>query len=318
MECLDFAKNAIKIAAQKGAVRAEADIDNLHSWSIEIRNGRADNLVYGEEYGLAIRVQSATGEVRFGCTLDFTDKGVEDLLDGLLFLPAYTEQRDDELLLPTGVNLLNGPAIYDPLLERISVQERIDRILELTYRKEDCKKLREKVDWRISYEDSLGETAVANSEGFEGTYQWTSCYSYARCISTKGRVGENQLYSRRLQNVLVPQLTWEATRALEYDREETHVAGEYEVKLSCFAAATLLMCVSEAFFGDNIARQLLFLHDACGKRIASPEVDIVDDGGLDWAVGSSPFDDEGVPPQRTEIVASGFYRRPMRNLASAS
>src|SRR5207302_3634967 len=53
------------------------------------------------------------------------------------------------------------------------------------------------------------------------------------------------------------------------------------------------------------------------QRIASPGVTIVDDGRRTDGLASRPWDAEGVPTQRTEVIASGVLRSYLHNSYTA-
>jgi PmbA protein len=70
-------------------------------------------------------------------------------------------------------------------------------------------------------------------------------------------------------------------------------------------AASLLRHVAAAAAGPPRYRGASFLLNRLGKTIASPAVTIVDDGTLPGALGSRPFDGEGLPVRRTMLVDQG-------------
>jgi PmbA protein len=63
--------------------------------------------------------------------------------------------------------------------------------------------------------------------------------------------------------------------------------------------------VAGAASGPSLYRRASFLLDRLGKRIAAPAVTIVDDGTIPRALGSRPFDGEGLATGRTVLVGEG-------------
>jgi PmbA protein len=45
-----------------------------------------------------------------------------------------------------------------------------------------------------------------------------------------------------------------------------------------------------------------------GQKIWSDQISISDDGLLDYGLGTSPFDDEGTPQQRTDLISKGEFK----------
>jgi PmbA protein len=87
-------------------------------------------------------------------------------------------------------------------------------------------------------------------------------------------------------------------------------------------ARSLIGSVFEAASGDAIWRSASFLAGKLGEPIAATNLTIVDDnlmllptgmGGF----GSSPFDGEGLPSQRTVVVEAGVLRNYLLNTYSA-
>ena len=70
-------------------------------------------------------------------------------------------------------------------------------------------------------------------------------------------------------------------------------------------AASLLRSIAGAASGPSLYRRASFLLERLGTRIAAPSVTIVDDGLLPGALGSRPFDGEGLATRRTVLVGEG-------------
>src|SRR5207244_10276579 len=73
-------------------------------------------------------------------------------------------------------------------------------------------------------------------------------------------------------------------------------------------ARSLLNHIFEAVSGSAIYRRSSFLVDQIGAPVASSDVTIVDDARRPAGLGSSPFDDEGIPAQTTPIIERGVLR----------
>jgi PmbA protein len=73
-------------------------------------------------------------------------------------------------------------------------------------------------------------------------------------------------------------------------------------------ARSLLNHLFEAVSGSSIYRRSSFLIEQIGAKVASSNVTIVDDALMPAGLGSSPFDDEGVPTQTTPIIENGVLR----------
>src|SRR5262249_59431130 len=72
--------------------------------------------------------------------------------------------------------------------------------------------------------------------------------------------------------------------------------------------ASLVRHIAGAASGPALYRGASFLVGKLGERIAAPPVTIVDDGTRPGALGSRPFDGEGLPVRKTPIVERGVLR----------
>jgi len=73
-------------------------------------------------------------------------------------------------------------------------------------------------------------------------------------------------------------------------------------------AAGLVRHIAGAAAGPALYRRASFLVGKLGERIAAPSVTIVDDGSIPGALGSRPFDGEGLSVRRTVVVEQGVLR----------
>jgi len=70
-------------------------------------------------------------------------------------------------------------------------------------------------------------------------------------------------------------------------------------------AASLVRHIAGAASGPSLYRRASFLLDRLGQSVAAPSVTIVDDGTMPGALGSRPFDGEGLAIRRTTVVDRG-------------
>src|SRR6185437_2022232 len=88
------------------------------------------------------------------------------------------------------------------------------------------------------------------------------------------------------------------------------------------AARSLLGSIFQAASGDAIWRSASFLAGQLGQQIATPALTIVDDNAMllptgAGGFGTSPFDGEGLPSQRTIVLADGILRTYLLNTYAA-
>ena len=82
------------------------------------------------------------------------------------------------------------------------------------------------------------------------------------------------------------------------------------------AFASILDNIGEATSIFSVEAGMSFFKDELGKNLGN--FTLIDDGTLKNGVGSSPFDAEGHPTQRTEVIKDGVLKTYLHNTSSAS
>jgi PmbA protein len=82
-------------------------------------------------------------------------------------------------------------------------------------------------------------------------------------------------------------------------------------------AASLVRAIAGAASGPSLYRRASFLLERLGTRVAAPAVSIVDDGRIEAALGSRPFDGEGLATRRTVLVGEGRLESYLLDTSSA-
>jgi PmbA protein len=80
---------------------------------------------------------------------------------------------------------------------------------------------------------------------------------------------------------------------------------------------SLLDNVAQLVNGDAVYRGASFLAGKLGEQVAGENVTVIDDGAMPGGFGSSPFDDEGVPTQRTTVIERGVLKSYLLNTYTA-
>lgn len=158
-----------------------------------------------------------------------------------------------------------------------------------------------------------GETWYASSTGFAAGYRSSVAHISVVPVA-KGSQGLQRDYwysqARHLEDLGSAEEVGHkaAQRTLRRLEARSITTCEVPVVFDPEAAATLLAHLAQAVVGQSIFRGMSFLAGRLGERIAPEFVNIIDDGRIPSALGSKPFDAEGVPTRRTAIVEEGQLR----------
>ncbi|MBU7013842.1 MAG: TldD/PmbA family protein [Theionarchaea archaeon] len=152
------------------------------------------------------------------------------------------------------------------------------------------------------------EIAVANSLGIEAFFRGT-----LSCFKINTRLGEGtgiaQRFSRNHKDLNSEALTEKAChKALNSRKTEPANPGSYQVVLEEQAVCEMLMYLAMMTFGAQpyLEGRSAF-SDHLGDQVADSSISIWDDG-LDERGFPLPFDAEGVPRQKVDLIEQGIAR----------
>jgi PmbA protein len=160
---------------------------------------------------------------------------------------------------------------------------------------------------------SAARILYANSHGFTGEYRGSSYgMSVAPVASSNGAMQRDYWYSsqRKFARLEAPEAVGRraAERALRRLDARKVKTCECPVVFDPEISANLLRHLSSALSGYALYKGASFLAGKLGEKIASENVTIVDDGTIPGALGSKPFDGEGLPTAKKTIVDGGVLR----------
>ncbi|KUK13276.1 MAG: Peptidase U62, modulator of DNA gyrase, partial [bacterium 42_11] len=82
--------------------------------------------------------------------------------------------------------------------------------------------------------------------------------------------------------------------------------------------ADFISLFSVLLSAENVQKGKSLLCGRLGKKIASDKFTLIDDGTMEKGMGSAPFDAEGFPTKRKEVVVDGILETYLHNLYTAS
>lgn len=153
-------------------------------------------------------------------------------------------------------------------------------------------------------------TAYGSTLGFMGSYRASNFgLTVVPVAAENGGMQRDYWYAvgRRFSTLPPPESIGRiaADRTLRRLGATTVSTQQVPVVFEAEAAAGLLRHLAAAVSGYALYRGTSFLIDMCGQRVASELVTVIDDGTIAGALGSCPFDGEGVAPRRTTVVDRG-------------
>jgi PmbA protein len=320
--------DVVALAVKAGATDAEVTAREGDEFSVNVRMGEVETLKESGSRGLGLRVflGKRSGSAS---TSDLTPEGIRQLVDGALALARVTEEDPFAGLPETGEfgAVESDLHLYFDDVYSLAGAERIEWA-----RRAEAAAL--KADPRItnsdggSFDAATGRKALANSRGFHSSYRSSYAGVAAAPLAkdADGRMQRDGWWSsaRCFAHLESPEAVGAeaARRTLRRLGARRVPTQRVPIIFAPETARTLIGSIFEAASGDAIWRGASFLAGKLGETIAAPSLTIVDDnimllptgvGGF----GTSPFDDEGLPSQRTVIVENGVLRNYLLNTYTA-
>ena len=175
-----------------------------------------------------------------------------------------------------------------------------------------------------SFDAAAGRKALANSLGFVGEYQRSYCsISAVPIASLPGSAAMQRDYwysvARTLRKLESPEEVGRiaAQRTLRRLGAKKVPTAKVPIVFDQLTASSLLGEIFDAVNGDAIYRHASFLTGKLGEKVFGENITVVDDGTKPGGFGTTPFDAEGVPSQRTTVIEKGVLASYLLNCYTA-
>jgi PmbA protein len=308
---LDLLDEVLSQARRAGATEADAFAFEDRSFSAQVRLGQVETVTHAREQHLALRAFVGRS-VATASTSDLSGPALVKLAEEAVALARVTAS-DEFAGLPAVTEL--APVcpelgLHDPVGHGLEPEEKIDLA-----RRAEAAALA--TDPRIGnseggeFADGEARYAYATSHGFRAQYAASSfSLSVSPIAAQNGEMQRDGWHhaTRARARLESPEHigATAARRALRRLGARRVKTCEVPVIFEPEMAASLIRHLAGAASGPSLYRGASFLLGRLGQRVAAPCVTIVDDGTVPGALGSRPFDGEGLPVQRTVIVEAGI------------
>lgn len=318
----DLVTALVSAVMRKGATAAEAMVVESSEFSVGVRLGEIEKLKDATSNLLGLRVLWEGRQATLS-TSDFSEDALEKLAIEATELAQITSV-DNQLCLPDASEFATDwpdLEIYDTA----TVQIPTDKKIALGLAVEAAAK---NTDPRIVNFDGGGfDTTsrgiiMANSLGFVGSYETTSCSLAIMPIALEnGKMQQDYWYDRKrnISNLESAESIGRraAERALRKLGARKVKTQQVPIVFDQRVASSLLGDIFQAISGDTIMRKSSFLVGKLEEKIGSDLLTIIDDGRMLGAIGSCPFDSDGLPTQRTVVFENGKLNSYLLNTYTA-
>ena len=309
----DLLVSVLKRAVARGATAADGFLVEETHFSGLVRLGQVDTVTHADDRRLSLRVFAGQASAA-ASTSDLSRESLERVVDEATALARITSPDQYAGLPEPGVLIEGLPDLDldDPTGHDLAPEEKLElaRRAEAAAMAEDAQVTNSE---GAEFFDRRARYAYATSHGFERSYATSSFGITASPVASRdGDMQRDTWYStaRKRARLDDPESIGRtaARRAVRRLGARKVKTIEVPVIFDPENAASLLRALAGAASGPSLYRRASFLLDRLDSRIAAPNVTLIDDGTLPGALGSRPFDGEGLATRRTVLVQDGVLQ----------
>ncbi len=305
----DLVTQALNYAKSLGASDAASEVSEAQGLAVSVRKGKVETVEQTRDRSLSITVFA--GQRRGSAsTSDFSTAALQQTVEAAWHIARYTAE-DPAAGLPDADLLAIGVKNNLQLHHAWAVSPEAASELAIS-----AERAALDTDKRITNTDGAsvdtheGHFILGNTRGFLDGYAYSRHGLSVAPIAGRGKSMQRDDWytsSRHADHLADPQAVgrYAAERALSRLSARRIRTGHFPVLFEAPLALGLLGALTHATSGGAIYRQSSFLVDALGKAILPSHIDVKENPFIKGAMGSSPFDEEGVRTAKRELVTGG-------------
>ena len=317
----DLAETLVAQARKCGADEAEVSVVDGYEFNVDVRKGRIETLIEAGSRSAGVRVIKDK-KTAYASSSDLDMATLKRLVRNAVRRAALGSPDEFAGLAPLSKERVDAAALrlYDPAIAGLDSATKI-----ALARETERAALRDK---RIT--NSYGATFASNeirsvlamTTGFVGEYEQTYCGLGVglQAGGTDDRVEDSWSSSKRhFKELETPEeiarkAVERTVRQLKPRKIRTqNVPVIFEPTQTAWLMGFLFGCVT----GTSVYQKATFLEGRLGQRIGNERVTVIDDALMPGALGSHPFDSDGLPCRRTVVIDKGVLQSYLCNYYAA-
>ena len=314
MQPEELAKYIKEQLLKKGADDAVVSLNKQECSQIKYSNSKVSAIK--DWYHMDIGIFAAHKKRTIAISIkDFSKKAADTIIEKLLKfaenLPPNSEYN----------GIAKGPFDYK------ETKKGFDKDIEEVNKGGNIKLVKQAIDSALKsgakkvagvLETDISITYLITSGNIEAKEKSTSLYFSLRALIDKYASCHLNYGARTLDNFQPDKI---GKAAAETARKALNPvegrSGKFDVLFSPLAFANILANIGEASSIFSVESGLSCLAGKLNKMIASPLVNLYDDGTAPNALGSSKFDAEGVPSKKNALIKNGELKTYLHNTSTA-
>ena len=309
---------AVALAAARDGEAVEAYAEETRHTEVEARKGEVEGLTSAESRGLGVRL-IAGGRLGFAYAADPSDDEIVATVERARENATLGTEDENNVLAEAGEYEPIEGLFFDeqaamPADDKVSLALHVERVAVSSDpnvgKVEQC-----------GFGDAIGRVAIASTTGVSAEFRRTGCWCVA--VTLAERDGDTQTgFSFQVAHraadldpdAVAREAAERAARMLGAVKPQTQ---RVPVLLDPFAASSFLGVLAGALSAESVQKGRSLFADLVGERVGADVFTLVDDGRLLDGPAAAPFDDEGVPAGRTDLIGAGVLNGFLHNTYTA-
>ena len=277
---------------------------------ISTENGNFEKITTAEDYAVAVRLLKDK-KIGFSYTTQVEPSALKKLVSQLKEITLLLKP-DEGNVFKTSVDKASVETPFDGEGIKLPIDEKIEKVTSF---ERNLVKLHPYVTGtrETTFSEVIYEVEFANSFGVEFSYGGTS-YSLVTSVLAQSPRGDKTVTWGYKASPYLSDLKWEnlakelVQKAVDTLDPKPMESKTMPVLFHRSAFAQLLEEFSPLFSGESALKKKTPLLGKEGLRVASEDFTLIDDGTLKGGISTHPYDDEGVPQQRTVLIENGTFK----------
>jgi PmbA protein len=315
----DLVHKTVARLEKKGVTCAEAFFTSTQTIQVVMRNSEILTQNAAEDAGVGFRVAVEQDRVGFACTNTLSEKTIFDAGEKALAIAKVSSQVPN-FTLPEKNKLTKVEGLFDPEVERVTVEETVDTARTAIDTLEGFDKRIVAKDGRVSYQ--AGWRGILNTLGVDCEERESKAFLY---LGGSGKQGDQVtgictdfMFKRTAD--LYPEIVGESVGKMVIAQFEPQRVPSFEGTVVFGPeAVSYQICdaLIDALRGENVIGRRSGWIERVGQIVASENLTITDNAMLEKGFASRSFDDEGFASQNTVIVRNGELKSFLHHAMSA-
>lgn len=307
----DIVHSMLQQATGLGASAAEAAVSSQQGFSVTVRKAEVETIEYNRDKGLGITVYFGQSKGS-ASTTDFKPAAIQRTVRAACDIARYTSADEYAGLADADLLAKEIPqlALYQPW--SITPEQAVELARQ-------CEAAGFAVDKRLTNSEGAyisthsGQRVYGNSLGFIGGYA-SSRHSLGCTLiaADDGEMQRDYWYSTARHPDSLEDVAQVGRRAAERTVQRLHPRKlptcKVPVVFNADVARGLMGHFVRAVSGDSLYRKASFLLDSIGQKIFPDYIQMDERPHLPQALGSAPFDNEGVTTRPRHLIEDGVLQ----------